>query len=77
MKKQKRWAVHCDGEYWLFHTRAEAREQQRWLSRHPSNVNIRRFGPYQNADGVAEVIDLGDRTLKEYLAFQEHLADYY
>lgn len=68
MATPKRWAVHCDGEYWLFRTRAAAREQQRWLNSHPSNVNIRRFGPSSNVDGVAEVIDLGGMTLKEYLA---------
>jgi hypothetical protein len=52
-----RWAVECDGERREFRTREEAREWCRYLRRHPSNVNIRRHGPYRNATGAPRIVD--------------------
>ena len=53
-----RWMVLCDGERKTFATRAAAREEAAWLNRHPSNTNIRNFGPYRNVDGRAQIVDL-------------------
>jgi len=53
----KRWVVECDGDKWRFSSRAAAREHAGWLNRHPSNTNIRAFGPYKNVDGRARVRD--------------------
>ncbi|MBX6334668.1 hypothetical protein IRY61_05020 [Candidatus Saccharibacteria bacterium] len=55
-----RWLVVCD-DYMKSHpTRKAAREDARRLNDHPSNEDIRRFGPYLNVTGIARVIDLGN-----------------
>ena len=51
----KKWTVICDDEKWFFKTRKKAREFSRGLNRHPANANIRLFGPYLNANGIARV----------------------
>ncbi len=54
---KRRWVVKIDGEIERYATRAEAREAAAWHNRHPANIDIRRFGPHQNVDGIARVYD--------------------
>jgi len=56
-QKQARWCVVCDDESWRFRTRREARAFAARLKRHPANVDVRRFGPYANADGRVYIVD--------------------
>lgn len=58
MAIKNRWMVICDDERRTFATRAKARQYASWLRHHPSNVDIRLFGPYKNVDGCPRVVDL-------------------
>ena len=58
MATTERWMVVCDDERRRFRTRAAARDWARGENAHPSNVDVRRFGPYRNVDGVARILDL-------------------
>ena len=56
-RHKNRWMVECDDELEFYRTREAAREAARQINRHPANRDVRRFGGYNNVDGVARVID--------------------
>ena len=74
-----RWLVECDDDRKSFPSRSAARDYAAWLNRHPSNVDIRRFGPYLNADGIARIIDLDGFQQRDgrYRYITENDAEYY
>lgn len=82
MSRMNRWAVVIDGQVSTFASRARAREAAGRHSRHPANVDIRRFGGYRNADGRARVHDLMDpasgriRSIREVLREAEELGQW-
>ena len=74
-----RWLVECDDEHKSFSSRSAAREYAARLANHPANVNIRRFGPYKNVDGIARIIDLDGFQQRDgrYRYVTENDAEYY
>jgi hypothetical protein len=68
-----RWLVICDDEMSNFQTREQAKSYANWLNRHPSNSNIRVYGPYKNVKGVASVIDLDwDNAVKKFVYIDDN-----